>query len=288
MRVTGSGLGCPEWPTCVGGSIAPTEEMGIHGVIEFANRLLTWVLCAAVGWVIVAARFQREQHTDITRWGWIQFWIVVLNAVVGGITVWARLNPYIVAGHFIAATLLVTAATITWEKVRNLNRPSPVIRLPARTLSLATALVAITAVLIIVGTIVTGAGPHAGDSAQVPRIPVDWTLITVIHGSLAIAAFVIAVGLWRSLKGVSNSPAPRRVQVFLAVFAAQGLIGIVQSLTALPELLVTLHLLGSTLVWIGVLRVFLECKRAYQDPSNDDLQIAEPRNFGVAPDVNPR
>lgn len=213
--VTSSGLGCPEWPTCVDGSIGPTQEMGMHGIIEFTNRLLTWVLCAAVGWVSIAARFQHDQRKSITRWGWAQLWIVVLNAIVGGITVWARLSPYIVAAHFIAATLLVTAATLTWDQVRNPGRSGSLgraVHASAVPLYLAKILVVVTAILIVVGTVVTGAGPHAGDSAD-----------------------------------------------------AQGLIGVIQSLNALPELLVCLHLLGSTLVWIGALRVLLECGRTAKD-----------------------
>lgn len=101
VRVTGSGLGCPDWPTCTVGSLAPTPAMGWQGVVEFANRLLTGVLCLVVGWTIVAARLQRRQDRAITRWAWIQMWIVVLNAVVGGITVLARLSPYMVAATFL-------------------------------------------------------------------------------------------------------------------------------------------------------------------------------------------
>ncbi|MEV4580383.1 COX15/CtaA family protein [Nonomuraea jabiensis] len=105
VRVTGSGLGCDGWPNCSEGSFAATPEMGVHAAIEFSNRLLTGVVCAAVGWLIVVARLQRRPVPALTRWGWVQFWIVILNAVVGGITVWARLSPYIVAAHFLAAVL---------------------------------------------------------------------------------------------------------------------------------------------------------------------------------------
>lgn len=260
VRVTGSGLGCPEWPVCTGSSIAPTPAMGIHGIIEFANRLLTVVLCAAVGWLIVAARLQQVRQRNITRWGWIQFWVVALNAVVGGITVWVGLSPYVVAAHFIAATLLLTAAVITWFKADSLDRPRAGASVPSGPRTLAAALVTVTALLIVVGTVVTGTGPHAGDSAEVHRIPINWTMITIVHGALAAAVFVIALAMRRSLRSGPHPRATARVNLFLAVLAAQGIIGIVQSLTSLPSLMVILHLFGAALVWVGAVRVLLECR----------------------------
>jgi hypothetical protein len=157
VRVTGSGLGCPDWPTCADGLLAPTPAMGWHGVIEFGNRLLTGVLCAVVGWTIVVARLQRDEERRITRWAWIQFWIVLLNAVVGGLTVLARLSPYMVAAHFIAAMLLLTAAAVTREKVEGLSRLPETVDPQTRRLSVA--LTVATAFLVVVGTVTTGTGP---------------------------------------------------------------------------------------------------------------------------------
>jgi cytochrome c oxidase assembly protein subunit 15 len=85
VRVTGSGLGCDTWPNCTAETLAPTAEMGVHGLIEFGNRLLAIVLCVIVGWLIVVARLQRDADPVITRWAWAQFWVIVLNAVVGGL-----------------------------------------------------------------------------------------------------------------------------------------------------------------------------------------------------------
>jgi len=256
VRVTGSGLGCPDWPACTDGSLAPTAQMGIHATIEFANRLLTTVLCAAVGWVIIAARLQREPVPVITRWAWVQFWLVVLNAVIGGVTVWVKLNPFMVAGHFLAATLLLTAAAITWDKTENLmvqQQPSSTARLKA----LGTMMLAVNAVLVIVGTAVTGSGPHAGDSADVPRMGFDWLSITVVHALAAVAALVMAVIIWRTAQAQQAVSVARKAKMYLWVFAGQGLIGIVQALTHLPELLVVCHLVGSALVWIGAVRLML-------------------------------
>lgn len=264
VRVTGSGLGCPDWPTCVDGSVGPTAEMGIHGLIEFGNRLLTVGLCIVVGWVIIAARLQRVQAPEVTRWAWMQFWFVVLNAVIGGITVWVDLNPYVVAGHFIAATGLLSAATITWQKAINLDQPPlPASSSTSRTLSLW--LVAVTAILVILGTVVTGTGPHAGDSAEVPRMPFSWVWVTVIHGLVASLAMTLAAIIYRKAKQAGETLLAHKALLFLVVFFGQGAIGIVQALTHLPELLVVLHLIGSALVWIGALRVYLAAIGSQQD-----------------------
>lgn len=254
VRVTGSGLGCPEWPMCTDESIAP--PLSYHGIIEFGNRMLTWVLSAAVGWAIVAARLQRSQNRTITRLAWSQFWMVMLNAVIGGVTVWTGLNPYIVAGHFLAATALLTTTVLTWHKVRVAELGMPAQVGPTSRV-LAVAVLISSGLVLVVGTLVTGTGPHAGDDNPVHRIPIDWTAITWFHGLLAVIVLALAVALLISLRK-TDTTARLRTLVFLGVLALQGGIGIVQSLTNLPALLVGLHLFGAALLWIGALRVFLD------------------------------
>ncbi|MFD7079677.1 heme A synthase [Streptomyces sp. NPDC002181] len=281
VRVTGSGLGCTDWPMCTGETLAPTAEMGVHGAIEFGNRLLTGALCAVVGWVVITARLQERPMPAVLRGGWAQFWIVVLNAIVGGVTVWMRLSPYIVAAHFLAATLLLTAAVYTWHAAgaggpgavagagSGGDRPAvPAPQAPrtvARIRPLSAALVSVTAALIVVGTLATGSGPHAGDSSDVARMPFDWTAVTVVHGVLAAAVLVLAVALLSSLSALPRDgfgAARRKTAAFLAVLLGQGLVGLVQSLAALPPLFVMLHLLGAALVWTGVLQVHFTVRRA--------------------------
>ncbi|MFD3465002.1 heme A synthase [Streptomyces sp. NPDC058682] len=306
VRVTGSGLGCTDWPMCTGETLAPTAEMGMHGAIEFGNRLLTGVLCAVVGWVIITARLQEKPMPAVLRGGWAQFWIVVLNAVVGGVTVWMRLSPYIVAAHFLAAALLLTAAVYTWHAANaayahadgeRTGAPAPLAPAPlapvplapaplaprsvARIRALSTALVAVTALLVVVGTLATGSGPHAGDSSDVARMPFDWTGVTVVHGVLAGATLVLAGALLSVLPGDGFGAARRKTAVFLAVLLGQGLVGLVQSLTALPSLLVMLHLLGAALVWTGVLQVHFTVRRARPGPS-------DPLGDGGTPLPHPR
>ena len=256
VRVTGSGLGCPDWPYCDEGTIWTTQELGIHGVIEFGNRMLTWVLSAAVGWAIIAARLQKPHDRSITRLAWSQFWMVMLNAVIGGVTVLTGLNPYIVAVHFVAATALLTTTVLTWNRVRvaDYGPPAPV---NAKSRRLGIGVLVSTGLVLVVGTLVTGTGPHSGDPDPVHRIPINLTAITWVHGSLAAIVLAIAVTLLLSLHK-SDTTARLRTFVFLGVLALQGGIGIVQSLTGLPAELVSLHLFGAALLWIGALRVFLD------------------------------
>jgi len=257
VRVTGSGLGCPTWPVCEAGSLTTTPALGVHGAIEFGNRALTGVLIAAVGWAIVAARLQPVRQRPLTRLAWSQFWLVVVNAVAGGMTVLAGLNPYFVAVHFVLAFALLTTTTLTWHRARQSAAASPVGAAAGTT---SWVLTAAAAVLVVLGTVVTGAGPHSGDSADVPRMAVSWTAVTVVHGVAAVAVIVLAVLLLRQLQpgGAATALARRRVVVLLAVLGAQALVGIVQALTALPAAMVVLHLLGAALVWVGVLRVLLD------------------------------
>ena len=257
VRVTGSGLGCPTWPVCEAGSLTTTPALGIHGAIEFGNRALTSVLIAAVAWAIVAARLQRVRQRPLTRLAWSQFWLVVVNAVAGGLTVLAGLNPYFVAVHFVLAFALLTTTTLTWHRARQSAAASPVGAAAGTT---SWVLTAAAAVLVVLGTVVTGAGPHSGDSADVPRMAVSWTAITVVHGAAAVAVIALSVVLLLQLRagGAATALARRRVVVLLAVLAAQALVGVVQALTGLPAVFVVVHLLGAALVWVGVLRVLLD------------------------------
>jgi cytochrome c oxidase assembly protein subunit 15 len=258
VRVTGSGLGCPTWPSCNPDSLAPTGVMGIHGIIEFANRVFSAFIAVPVAWVIIAARLQKPRERSLTRLAWSQFWLVVANAIAGGMTVLAGLNPWIVAMHFVLAIALLTTTTLTWHRVHEKVQVAPTpLGSPARMLSWI--LVALTLVLIMVGTLVTGSGPHSGDSAEVKRMPLDWTSVTIVHGLLGAAVLVLAIVLWAELRRQPDAALARlRTVVFVAVVIVQGAIGVTQALDALPALLVAIHLLGAALVWAGVLRVLLE------------------------------
>ncbi|WP_223773972.1 COX15/CtaA family protein [Streptomyces sp. 135] len=265
VRLTGSGLGCPTWPKCTEDSLTATSEMGFHGYIEFGNRVLTYVLCAAVGWAIIAARAQKPMRRSLTRLGWTQFWLVMGNAVLGGIVVLVGLNPYTVAAHFLLSSALIAIAAIMWQRSREGDtEPRPLVGKAVA--QLVWFLVAASVLLIAVGTVVTGAGPHAGDSSDVPRmnlapVGLDWEGVTKLHAVLAWIVVTLTFALWFVLKAVDapRGPLARTRDLFL-ILLAQGAIGYVQYFTDLPEILVGLHMFGSCLVWIAVLRVLLSLR----------------------------
>ncbi|MET8621192.1 heme A synthase [Streptomyces albidoflavus] len=277
VRLTGSGLGCPTWPKCTEDSLTSTREMGLHGAIEFGNRMLTYVLCAAVGWAIIAARSAKPRRRALTRLGWAQFWVVMGNAILGGIVVLVGLNPYTVAAHFLLSTALIALATVMWQRTGEGDEPArPLVGRPLR--QLVQVMVAVTALLIAVGTVVTGAGPHAGDSSDVPRMPLDWEMVSRVHAVLAWVVVALAFALWFVLKAVDAPAGPlARTREFFVILLLQGAIGYVQYLTDLPEILVGLHMLGSCLVWIGVVRLLLALReRPYATPGQVPAQPENP------------
>jgi cytochrome c oxidase assembly protein subunit 15 len=257
VRLTGSGLGCPTWPECTDGSLTPTSALSFHSAIEFGNRMLTYVLCGAVGWAIIAARSEKPYRRSLTRLGWAQFWLVMGNAVLGGIVVLMGLNPYTVAAHFLLATALLAVAVVMWQRTREGDgAPRPLVGKAVQ--QLVWFLVAASVLLIGVGTVVTGAGPHPGDSSDVKRIPIDWATVAKMHAVLAWIVVTLTFALWFVLKAVDapKEPLARTRELFL-VLLAQGVIGYVQYFTHLPEVLVGLHMFGSCLIWIWALRVLL-------------------------------
>lgn len=257
VRLTGSGLGCPTWPKCTDNSLTTTSAMGVHGVIEFGNRMLTYVLCAAVGWAIIAARSEKPYRRSLTRLGWAQFWVVMSNAVLGGIVVLVGLNPYTVAAHFLLSSALIAVAAVMWQRTKEGDEaPRPLVGKAVQ--QLVWFLVAATVLLIAVGTVVTGSGPHAGDSSEIERMPLNWENVSKLHAVLAWVVVTLTFALWFVLKAVDSPKGPLdRTRDLFLILLAQGVIGYVQYFTNLPEVLVGLHMLGSALVWIAVLRVLL-------------------------------
>ncbi|MFF5474460.1 heme A synthase [Streptomyces achromogenes] len=275
VRLTGSGLGCPTWPTCTDDSLTTTRAMGFHGIIEFGNRMLTYVLCAAVGWAIIAARSEKPWRRGLTRLGWAQFWVVMGNAVLGGIVVLVGLNPYTVAAHFLLSTALIAIATVMWQRTREGDEaPRPLVGKAVA--QLVWFLVAASALLIAVGTVVTGAGPHAGDSSEVERIPIDWETVSKLHAVLAWIVVTLTFALWFVLKAVDAPKVPlARTRELFVVLLCQGAIGYVQYFTHLPEALVAAHMLGSTVMWIWVLRVLLALRERPEAPRDLPAPPAE-------------
>ena len=252
VRLTGSGLGCSTWPECTPGSYTPSPdqpEAPLHAWIEFGNRLLTFVLFLNALVLMISILRNRKELFGL---GAIQILGILAQAVLGGITVLTGLNPATVAGHFMLSIILIAAALSLRQRIYG-KSPSGLI-VSKLTRNLARALVLLTFVVLIAGTIVTGSGPHAGDSTA-ERFSLDARTVSWIHADLVIALIGVAIALLISIQ-VGESGATReilgaRIKVFLLASLVQGAIGYTQYFTGLPEVLVAFHILGSILVWLS-------------------------------------
>ena len=251
VRVTDSGMGCPTWPECTYDSFTPVPgqaEGAFHAWIEFGNRLLTFLLLfAAVAVIILVIKNKRK---DLRLLALAQIGGIFGQGILGGITVLTHLNPISVASHFILSIILIAGAhtLVARSHAIRVERPQKSALLQVHTL--------LTFVAIVVGTLVTGAGPHAGDS-DAPRLQIKISTITTVHGFLVIALILFTIyGIYRKFPGTRDD-CQRWLTIFLAVSMAQGLIGYIQYLNGVPEILVIAHLLGSVLVWIAAWRVRL-------------------------------
>lgn len=251
VRLTKSGLGCSSWPNCVPGSMTPVPAMGIHGIIEFANRTLTFVLLFIAIAFIVSVWSMRRSHPTIFKLGLVLLLGIPAQGVIGGITVLTGLNPWIVSLHFLLSGTLVTLATLLVNRTRTeLKRLSfPTTTRTIRQVTIAAWIFSI--ISVILGTIVTGTGPHAGD-ATAPRHMFDPLLVTRMHTAPVYLLVLATIAL---LVLISRSTADRHLRApvlwLVAVIALQAAIGYVQHFTGLPIGLVLLHMLGASLLLVA-------------------------------------
>jgi cytochrome c oxidase assembly protein subunit 15 len=264
VRLTGSGLGCPTWPSCTDASLTPTREYAVHGIIEFANRQLTFVLSAvALATLIVAVLARRQVKLAV-----LVAASIPAQAVLGGITVLTHLNPWTVAAHFLLSMAIIAVAFALWWRLRDdvadgmsgagSVRPTASGGLRAAAWSV----VALTAAVLAVGTVVTGSGPHAGDKGATRRIAFDPAAVSQLHADLVmlLIGLTLAFALLTRAAGASDR-LRRTAWLLLAVELAQGLIGFVQYFTHVPAVLVGLHMLGACLVWLAALAVLANALR---------------------------
>jgi cytochrome c oxidase assembly protein subunit 15 len=247
VRLTGSGLGCPTWPRCTEGSFVVHGAMGVHGFIEFGNRLLTFVLAAvAIATWVVAMRY-RPRRRSLRVLATVLALGVPAQAVLGGFTVLTDLNPYAVALHLLLSLALISVAVVFVRRIDEQDRPpTPTMPLPAVRLAWAT--YAVTWVVLYVGTVVTGSGPHAGD-VDSPRTGLRPAAVAQLHADLVFLLVGLTVGTLVAFVVVRGPErAIRAVSWLLGIELAQGTVGFVQYFTDLPVVLVGLHVLGAALV----------------------------------------
>lgn len=240
VRLTASGLGCPTWPQCTADSFVTTPEMGIHGIIEFGNRLLFFVIqIIAIITFLLIVRMRRERR-DLFWLALIPCFSIVLQAILGGITVLTNLNPYVVGLHFLVSVVLVVVAAVFVYRVYYGPRAQAII-VPQWFLLLTHATSAFVAIAVILGIITTGSGPHAGDGGAA-RNGLNSELLQHLHSWPAYAAFastvLLVVGAFRV-----GSPLLKRFTVLLiAIEVAQIAVGLTQARLGLPEPLVAAHM----------------------------------------------
>ncbi len=257
VRLTGSGLGCPTWPECTPGSYTPVPyqaEPQLHVWIEFGNRLLTFALLLAALVVVIVVLASRRKDLRLLAAG--QVIGILGQGVLGGITVLTDLHPASVAAHLLLSMILIAGATSLYDRRR---APLARVSAPNKTISiLSRSHIAISFIVIILGTIVTGSGPHAGDENS-PRFGFDIRSVAILHADAVIFLMGLTIAL---LVAASVSKRTKRsVLFFIGIALAQGAIGYIQYFLGIPELIVAIHLVGATIFWISAWRVRLSIVR---------------------------
>jgi heme a synthase len=264
VRLTASGLGCPTWPQCEAGSFVTTPELGIHGIIEFSNRLLTVVLSIVVVLVFLMILRLRKSRPDLFWMTLVQGLSIPFQAVLGGITVLSGLNPYVVGSHFLVSVLLVVLTTNLVYRAYN-GRRGPDRLTPRWYVALTILNAIVIAVTVLLGVLTTGSGPHAGDNsdakALAPRNGLDPALLQQIHSVPAYTTFAITVLLVIIAFAARDRARWRCVRVYslglLGVEVAQIVIGIVQAKLGLPVALVNIHLVLAVILVAAITALLL-------------------------------
>jgi len=257
VRLSDSGLGCPTWPSCTDDSLTPTKAVAGHGVIEFTNRMLTFVLVAVAVTTWVVAMVRRSERGLAT----VAALSIPAQAVLGGLTVLTHLNPWLVAAHFLFSITIIAVTFLLWWRLRPPEAaPDTAPDSPTALRLLARVTAGVTAAVLVLGTVVTGSGPHAGavQSGKVHRTGLRVSSVSQLHADAVLVLIGLTVGLVVLVHALPAAESLRRAAVvLLAVELAQGVIGYTQYFLHVPALLVGVHMLGACLVWLAMLRMLL-------------------------------
>ncbi|MGI8756242.1 MAG: COX15/CtaA family protein, partial [Acidimicrobiales bacterium] len=267
VRLTGSGLGCTDWPNCTDKRFV--AELETHQLVEFVNRLITGLVSAAVVVAVLASLRRAGRRRDLVWLSWGLVAGVVAQILLGKFVVLTKLNPWLVQGHFLVSMLLVADAVVLAHRAGLPDdRPTRPGVTPAL-LGWGRALVAMAAVVILTGTVVTGAGPHSGrnpaDVSKIRRLPLHPHDAARIHGVAVMAFLGVTVWVLVQLRRHGHEEVVHRATALLTVLVLQAALGYTQYFTGVPPLLVGLHVLGASLVWVAVLRVALAMRVPVED-----------------------
>ena len=286
VRLTGSGLGCTDWPKCTDTTFTPSSDL--HAKIEFYNRMITGLVSAAVAAAVLGSLRRAPRRRDLTRLSLGLVAGVLGQIVLGGLVVLSHLNPWLVQGHFVLSMILVANALVLTHRA---GQPDGVPVRPIVTPDLlrwGKALVALATVVLLTGTLVTGSGPHSGhneadpgasasealDAArEVQRLPLDISTAARIHGIAMI--FFLAATVWVLVQVRRHQPAGKLLHTtssLLTVLILQAAVGYTQYFTGVPAALVALHILGASLVWVAVLMVLLHMQAPVEGTTSQGAQ----------------
>ena len=265
VRLTGSGLGCPTWPRCTDTSLVAHPDLGLHGAIEFGNRLLGVALALVVvaNFVLALTRWRRDRGVTV-----LAFFVglsVPAQAVMGGITVLSGLNPWVVGLHFLLSPALIALCVVFLNRVRR-GRPLGRRSLHRSISWLLAGVAALTVAVLATGTVVTGSGPHAGDSGAA-RNGLSPLATSQLHADLVCLLVGLTIGTLAAAFALGVGELRRWSVVTLLVQLAQGLVGAVQYATSLPIVLVGIHLLGAALVAAVTTRLVLSAFAFAEQPA---------------------
>jgi cytochrome c oxidase assembly protein subunit 15 len=285
VRLTGSGLGCPTWPQCAPGSYVPTahQAQGYHKYIEFSNRTLTFVVLLTVAAAMIMAWRQVPRRRPLVLLAAAGVLGVVAQAVLGGITVLTGLNPYTVSAHFLLSMALIAAAVALYERGNEPGDGPATSLVRSEVVWLSRGVLVLAGLVLVLGTVVTGSGPHSGDAVTPARFGLDPRTMSWLHADVVLLFIGTTLTLLVALR-LTDGPlaARRRVLVLIAVSLGQGFIGYLQYFTGLPEAIVAVHLLGATLVWISTLRIPFALRQRAVEPTGTPTPDADPRAVPTA------
>jgi len=256
VRLSGSGLGCPDWPNCEPGSLTPHAASDVNAMVEFVNRMFTGLVSLAVIVAVLGSLLRVPRRRDLV---WLSLGLVAgvfAQAVLGGLTVLFELQPPFVMAHFLVSLALLANAIVLHKRASDPDVAARLVTEPVvRTLG--RALLVIATVVVVTGTIVTSSGPHGGDE-KAKRFDLDIRIVARVHGSSVIVFLaLIVVTFWVLRRTRAPLGVQQRLGLLLVVTVAQAAIGYAQYLTGIPALLVGFHLAGATAVWAAVIWFYL-------------------------------
>jgi heme a synthase len=292
VRLTGSGLGCTDWPGCSQDRLVP--EWGFHHWVEFGNRLLTFAVTAAAVAAAVGARRRRPYRSDLFGLSLVLVGGVVAQALIGAVLVLLELDPRLTVLHFAVSVVLITAAValvhrsaadggLMGRSLVGLADHGGTVSVPAGLRRQATALLGLLTVVVGTGTVVTGSGPHGGDE-RADRFDLALTTVTRVHAVAmwVFLALLVALAL-AVLRGGDEHPLRANVTALLGLTGGQAVVGYLQYALGVPAGLVALHVFGSTLVWSVTVALVLKAR----DGSGPGTAPVVPGRHDAAPEPRP-